>query len=381
MRATVLKDAALTKQAGRFVWLSVDTEKERNVDFIQKFPVDNWPTFFVIDSVGETAALKWLGTANVAQLEKLMDDGEQAIRTTSGKDPDQLLASADRAFAAGQRAEGAKLYRESLDKAPPSWPRRPRAVESLVTALQGAADQEGCARAAMRETASLAPGSSFANAAATGLTCALSAPASAGWRGEAIALLEPRVRQALSFPDLLADDRSGLYDVLVQSREAQGDKEGTKQAAADWLRFLEGEAARAPTPEARSAFDSHRLAAALKLGEPGRVVAPLQSSERDLPQDYNPPARLAIAYSALGRYDDALAAADRALSRVYGPRRIRVLQSKANIYAKKGDPIAAQRTLEEAVQFAETLPVSQRSEKTIERLRAEAAKAGQAASR
>src|SRR5262249_4392369 len=229
------------------------------------------------------AALKGLGTVDVGQLEKLLDDGEQAIRTTSGKDADQLLASADRAFAAGQRAEAAKLYREALDKVAPNWPRRPRAVESLVTALQGASDREGCARAAIRETSSLARGSSFANAAATGLACALSAPASAGWRSEAIAAVDPKVREALSFPNLLADDRSGLYEVLVQAREAQGDKAGVKQAAGDWLRFLEREAARAPTAEARSAFDSHRLSAALKLGEPGPLAPPRHPPPRTLP--------------------------------------------------------------------------------------------------
>lgn len=381
MRATVLKDGALAKHAGRFVWLSVDTEKRGNEAFLQKFPVDNWPTFYVIDSEGETAALKWLGTANVGQLEKLFDDGEQAIRFRSGKDPEQLLASADRTYAGGQRAEAAKLYREALDKAPPDWPRRARTVESLVVALQGSRDHEACARAARQEIASLPRGPSFANAAAIGLQCSLSAPVNTRWRAEAIAALEPRVREALTFPDLLADDRSGLYEELVQAREAQGDKEGIKQVASDWLRFLEGEAARAPSPEARTAFDSHLVVAALKLGEPGRVVSALLTSERELPRDYNPPARLALVYSAMGRHDEALAAADRALSRVYGPRRIRVLESKANIYVKMGDPLAARRTLEEAVRFAESLPKGQRSEKAIERLKTEAVKVGQAASR
>ncbi len=381
MRATVLKDAALTKHAGRFVWLSVDTEKERNEQFIEKFTVDNWPTFYIVDASTETANLKWLGTATVPQLEKLFDDGERAVRNTSGKELEQLLASADRAYATGQRAEAAKLFREALEKAPAEWPRRARAVESLVTALQGAGDSEACARAALREGASLPRGSSFANAVATGLACALSAPPKAPWRAEAIASLEPRVRDALSIPDLLADDRSGLYDALVQAGETRGDKDGVNQAAGDWLRFLEGEAAQAATPEARSAFDSHRVAAALKLGEPGRVISALQSSERDLPQDYNPPARLAIVYSALGRYDEALAAADRGLSLVYGPRRIRVLESKAGIYAKKGDQPAVQRTFEEAIRFAESLPKAQRSERTIARLKLAAAKAGQAASR
>src|SRR5712692_9978801 len=116
MRATVLKDPALVKHAGRFVWLSVDTERDRNETFIEKFPVDNWPTFYVVDASDETASLKWLGTATVPQLEKLFDDGEQAVRKGSGEDPERLLATADRAYATGQRAEAAKLYRAALQK-------------------------------------------------------------------------------------------------------------------------------------------------------------------------------------------------------------------------------------------------------------------------
>jgi hypothetical protein len=103
MRANVLNDAALMKHAGRFAWLSVDTEKAQNEAFLEKFPVDNWPTFFVIDPSNERAALKWLGTANVEQLEKLFDDGELAVRTLGGKSPEELLALADRAHARDDR--------------------------------------------------------------------------------------------------------------------------------------------------------------------------------------------------------------------------------------------------------------------------------------
>ncbi len=63
-----------------------------------------------------------------------------------------------------------------------------------------------------------------------------------------------------------------------------------------------------PTPEQRTVFDSHRVAAALELKQPQRVIAALQLSERDFPTDYNPPARLAAAFQALQDWDRALAA-------------------------------------------------------------------------
>ena len=44
----------------------------------------------------------------------------------------------------------------------------------------------------------------------------------------------------------------------------------------------------------------------LELGQPERALPMLQASERDLPDDYNPPARLAVAYKAMKRWDEAI---------------------------------------------------------------------------
>ena len=119
------------------------------------------------------------------------------------------------------------------------------------------------------------------------------------------------------------------------------------------------QAAKAPTPEARAAFDPHRLNAALAAGEPARAVPALLQSEKDLPNDYNPPARLAIVYRELGRFDDALAASDRALARAYGPRRIRILEVKASIFEKQHDPAGARAAIEQALTIASSLPAAQ----------------------
>jgi hypothetical protein len=138
----------------------------------------------------------------------------------------------------------------------------------------------------------------------------------------------------VKLPGLLADDRSGIFETMVELREQAGDAAGVKALAARWLTFLEGEAARATAVEQRAAFDPHRVNAALALGEPLRVEAELKLTERDLPADYNPPARLAIIYHAAGRDDDALAAVDRALGKVYGPRAMRLYDLKADIQLK-----------------------------------------------
>jgi tetratricopeptide (TPR) repeat protein len=95
----------------------------------------------------------------------------------------------------------------------------------------------------------------------------------------------------------------------------------------------------------------------------------LEASERDFPDDYNPPARLALAYRAMKKYDKALAASDRALRHAYGPRKLVILQARARIYADMGDPQAAKKTLEEALAWAEALPKEQVSERQIAALK------------
>ena len=45
----------------------------------------------------------------------------------------------------------------------------------------------------------------------------------------------------------------------------------------------------------------------------------LKMSEKDFPEDYNPPARLALAYEAMKDYEMALASSDKALSQGVRP--------------------------------------------------------------
>jgi hypothetical protein len=134
MRATVFTDAALTRHAGRFVWLSIDTEREENASFQERFPISGWPTLLVLDPTTEKAALKWMGSATVPQLVKLLEDGERVVRG-GGEGLQVKLAAADRAFAEGRAADAAALASEVAAGAPADWDRRPRSVELWVTSL------------------------------------------------------------------------------------------------------------------------------------------------------------------------------------------------------------------------------------------------------
>src|SRR5207247_4887944 len=114
----------------------------------------------------------------------------------------------------------------------------------------------------------------------------------------------------------------------------------------------------------RTGFDPRRLGAYLAAGQAATAVPMLQQSEKAFPDDCNPPARLAVAYLNLKRYDEALAANDRAMAKPMadGPRRLLYFQTRVDILTGKGDHPAAKKTLEQAIAYAQALPEGQRSD-------------------
>ena len=370
MRAYVYTDKSLERYAGQFVWLSIDIENSVNATFLKKYTIQGVPTMFIFDPKKEQIALRWLGSATVPQLTKLFEDGKRAVGGT--RDPlVGALANADRLYGEGKNAEAAKAYEGVLGKAAEGWPSRGRVTESLLFALQSSDQFERCAKRAESAYPGMRNRASAMNVAAVGLDCALSLDKRNAARGAWIRGLEKNAIETMANPrvKVAADDRSGLYQILISTREDAGDAEGQKRVTEEWAAFLEREAAKAKTAEARAVFDSHRLSAYLALDQPDRAVAMLKESERDLPDDYNPPFRLAVAHRAAKQYELALDATGRALDTVYGPRRVRVLMTRADIYVDLGDRESATKTLADALALASALPEGQRSESTIASLK------------
>lgn len=369
MRAYVLTDPSLARQARRFVWLDIDTEDPRNSAFRKRYPIEAIPSFYVIDPAEQVAKVRWIGSLTVKQLHALLDDAHSGAYT-----PRALLdqvARADSVFGSGDNAAAARAYASVLASARPDWKGRARAVESLVYALLQTRQHERGIAVARAELPGLGRSSSALSVSASALNCSYSLPDSAPGRAEALAEFEAVTRALVTDTTFQAadDDRSGAWIELLSARQAAGDSAGARRVAGEWAGMLEASAAAARTPEQRMVFDSHRLSAYLELGQPERAVAMLAESERDRPDDYNPPARLAVAYLAMKRYDDALAASDRAMLRAYGPRKLLLYTTRADIHAGRGDVAAARRTLEGALAYLETLPEEQRTEGRFANLR------------
>jgi tetratricopeptide (TPR) repeat protein len=359
MRAFVLTDKALTRRAGQFVWLAVNTEESRNAAFLAKFPISAWPSFLIVDPMTEKVVYRWTGGATVRQLDGWLAEARRPAATPSG-----FRAELERADAANGRADykdAATLYGRVLGAAPGSFADRPRVVDAYLFALQMTHQSGRCAEEAARTYPLERDLPNAANVAGSGLDCALSLPKDAKERPALVANLEAACREVLANTrvSFATDDLSSVYQELIAAREDAGDAAGKERDERAWVALLEDAAAKARTPAERTVFDSHRLSAYLEIGHPERAIPMLEQSARDFPNDYNPPYRLAIAYRAMKDYGKALAAVDRALGLGYGPRKLGMYRTKASILevaGRRGDAIAV---LREAVTYGESLPPEQ----------------------
>jgi len=372
MRAFVFTDPALTSRAGQFVWLELNVDDERNAAHRERLSLEALPTFYVLDPTDESVVMRRVDGMTVAEMGSFLDEARAAATGAVPSSPaDAALLRADRLNGEGKRAEAATAYREAMDAAPAAWPPYGRAVVALLFLQQSLSEEAKCLAEARESLPRLADSPASVGGARSGLDCSLGLAKGDASRAAAIAEMEAATRKTVADASLgaTADDVSSSYLSLIEARKDAGDTAGAQKDAAAWAAFLEAQAAAAKTPEQRAVFDSHRMSAYMELQQPERAIPMLQESERDLPDDYNPPSRLAVIYLTMKRPDEALAASNRALPRVSGPRRVRVLQTRSDIFAAKGDAAASREALEQALACAESLPAGQRSEGQIAALR------------
>lgn len=362
LRAYVLDSPKLGVVAPKFVWLSINTEEKANQAFLARFPVDVWPTLLVVDPRTQQPIRKWLGSATIPEMISRLNGAAEAYAHPEADANDRALEAADQLGDSGHLPEAIAAYRKVLASSPKDWVRRPHAVEGLIFDLLEAGDSKACVQLALKDWDAMPKGTSLANLAFAGLDCAVDLPKDSPLRSDE-ATLEQKVSELVKDDTItmLADDRSGLYQVLVAAHQSRGDAAGAKQVAAGWQHFLDQQAAAAKTPQARTVFDSHRMLADLAVGEPQKAVTMLEKSEQELPNDYNPPARLAYVYLRMHQPDKALDAANRAEKKVYGPRTINVLLTKSKALDALGRKTDALAVLSHADQVIAALPKSQRS--------------------
>ena len=147
---------------------------------------------------------------------------------------------------------------------------------------------------------------------------------------------------------LSADDRSETLRIAREIKDALGDKEGARALAEKQRALLDEAAAAAPTAFAAMTFNWPRAEVYVYLDRAAELLPDLHKSVEALPNEYDPPYRLAWIHMNLGQHDKALAMAEKALALGYGPRKARIQNMIAQVHKARGD-IDAERAAREAV--------------------------------
>jgi tetratricopeptide (TPR) repeat protein len=355
MRATVFKAPELNPFADRFQWVAVDISNPKNEDFVRGRPIESLPMMLVLDPEGETLLARSIGAMTVPQLVEFLAQAERAFHQGL-RGPEERIARAHALASTGAHEKAAEGYQEVLLQLAPDEPLRAGLVVSLLKSLVTTNRKAECMRLAARELPLLSRMSDRAQVLYTGGGCALDVDAAEA--GPLRALLTEETARAIQAPadELLPNMRSSLYESLVELRAAAGQEAEVAGLLEEWFTFLEVSAQRAKSAEERAALNPHRMIVAMMLEKPERAIPSLQRSERELPEDYNPPAQLAMLYLQAGQLDQALQASDRALAQVKGSGRGMVLANRARILIARGERAQAERMLTGALRELEGVP-------------------------
>ncbi|MGZ6081298.1 MAG: thioredoxin family protein [Myxococcaceae bacterium] len=378
MRSFVFPDAGLRPAKDAVVWLSVETEAEKNRAVVEKFPADGLPTFLLIDPFTEQVIGRWQGTSSVNEMRQFVLDTTQAWRSAQkGGQVSQAARAEQQGHAAQQKQEypaAVAAYRRALALSARNDPMRPARVSLLASALAMLKTPEGYRECVALATAELAgmpaspPGGDLAEHAAE---CAVKAPDAPGAKALLTAALARMDALAGdSKAALSVDDRSDLYANLADALDELKRHDEAVAAMRKRAAMLEAAAAAAPDVATAATFDAHRVETYLYLGEAPKAEALLAKREKEMPADYNPPARLARVLLEEKRAPEAEAAVDRALALMsQGPRKVGILGLKARILKAEGkDPTPV---LREQLALFRTLPSTQQNPETAKRIEAE----------
>lgn len=370
MQQTVLLNPRLRAYRDRFVWLMLDTDRPENAEVLARFPPVAWPTLFATDPEGESIVARLVGAASVEELLAFLD----GALATSGRQASpvlDLVRSAHEAEAKSDWAQAADLYAEALRQAPADFGPRAELLVSRIRALHRAGNTEACIRLAEEHgtetgrTASAADFAFYANACAQ----RVKAPERTG-----PVLLRMAAHVLAAVDDeaapLSVDDRSDALRILRLIALARGDPAEARALAERQRSLLDRALAEAESPLAGMTYNWPAAEVYAFLGESEALIPVLERSVSSLPEEYDPPYRLAWLLLQSGRAEEALGHAEAALARVYGPRKAEVYALLANIHAARGDPDKARAARASALTTLEAIPKGMVTEDRLRAARA-----------
>ena len=374
MQTTVFVDPSFAADKDKFVFASLDTDREANAPALAKLSISAWPTFYVVNSTDEVVLARYVGSSTVEQFHDFLDAGARAT-TGSIAAADAHLLSAERALAVKDYPAAETELLATIDKAPTAWHRRPSVLNSLILTKWKRFDLAGCMDIAEKYLDQTGNTSTASDFLVTAMSCADAYKPTSTTAADPVKPLRQhavaRWKQLLADPGALlsVDDRSDAMASLRETLDTLGDKAGAKATAEAQRKLLDDAAAKAASPIAAMTFNWPRAEVYVYLGKPLELVPALEKSAADLPKEYDPPARLGWIYWKANKLDDAATWTDKALALVYGPRKGRLLIQRADIAAAAGDH-AKERTLrDQAIKLYEGLPASQQNPDALQQAR------------
>ena len=371
MQTTVFTDPAFAADADKFVFAALDTDREVNAEPVGKFAISAWPTFYVIGN-DEAVLARFIGAASVAQFREFLATGARAA-AGGGAVADSRLLGAQRALAKKDFATADEELTAAIAAAPEGWPQRAEAVNALVMVKSKLGDMKACLDVAdtyMDAAGSSALGTNFV-AMADG--CAEKAMTDVPDRAKAMrakAIARWQAILADKAAPLSIDDRAEAMGYLRDALDATGKPDEAKQIAEQLRSLLDDAMNKAATPQEAMTHLWLRCEVYVWLKRPLDLVPEVEKLAKQLPKEYDPPARLGWLYLKAGKLDDAAQWTEHALGLVYGPRKGRVLAQRAEIAAAAGDKATERRYREQAVKLWESLPAGQQSPESLAKAKA-----------
>ncbi len=368
MKHFVLPDPALNPVFERAVFATVDSDRVKNAPFMERYAVNAWPTFFVLEAKTGKLLGMWEGAASVEELRDTVTHAIDSVDATPGSSL-ALMLSGQQALARADYAQSSRHYRAALRRGGPAWTRRSEALFGWIRAEQRQRHVGKCAQIGVKHVEEVVGAAVPTDFVWVMMNCGEDVRDKALAR-RTFAAAQARLRRHVRRPPASAsvDDRSDALSLYARVLRRAGKQETARSVRREQLALLEEAAGGAPTFAMAATFDYARLGAYLALGQGKRAVKMLRRRVGQLPDSYEPRARLAQALRSLGRTEAALAAIDGAVQLAYGPRRIRYLDTRADLLRKLGRIQEERAALQALLEAYAALPEKQRSGRSWKQL-------------
>lgn len=350
MKHGVLADSALAPLAKNFSWLALDTELPSNQAALDRYPPLSWPTFFIVDPQSEAVVARFSGGASLEQFTSFLQSGLEDFKAMQSSQQDgpaqrasKQLLKGNAALAGGDRQGARKAYLDALAVAPASWHRRPDTQVLVMRSFDPKNEGAACADQAERFLAEQKSASSSAEFFYFARQCMPTKEEPGRVRTFLLSGIYQMDRiLAQSRGNTSTDDQSTLLAEMRAYALAVQEAQLARGYALQQQELLDEAARSAKSAYEASGYNWPREEVYVFLGQGEALLPELIASEQALPENYDPPYRLAWLYRQLGQLDKGKAAAQRALALVQGPRRQRVQalleEIEAALEEKKSDP-------------------------------------------